>query len=183
MMSPTGRKNSAYRSARAFTLIELIVVMALLSIIALITAPSLSRFFRGNELLDQARQFLALTRYARSQAASTGIPMVFWIDEQQNEYGLRAQPGFEFNTDEDIGFELPEGIEIHLYPLNADQGGMNYFLFDPDGGVDTNEVLLLRFQRTSDTKGEDIISIIQSLTSPEFQIVEENEIDLSYYFQ
>ncbi|MBZ0258790.1 prepilin-type N-terminal cleavage/methylation domain-containing protein [bacterium] len=171
------------RSAKAFTLIEMIVVMALLSIIALITAPSLSRFFHGNEILDQARQFLALTRYARSQAVSTGVPMVFWIDEKKNVYGLRAQPGFEVNTDEDIGFELPEGIEIHLYPLNSDQNGMNYFLFDAEGGVDTHEILLMRFQRTSDTKGEDIISIIQSLTSPEFQIVDENEIDLSYYFQ
>ena len=183
MTSAIGRKNNARHSARAFTLIELIVVMALLSIIALITAPSLSRFFRGNELLDEARQFLALTRYARSQAASTGVPMVFWIDEQQNQYGLRTQPGFEVNTDEDIGFELPEGIEIHLYPFNTDQNGMNYFLFDAEGGVDTRNVLLMRFQRTSDTKGEDIISIIQSLVSPEFQIVDEDEIDLSYYFQ
>ncbi|MDP8243363.1 MAG: prepilin-type N-terminal cleavage/methylation domain-containing protein [Candidatus Hinthialibacter antarcticus] len=183
MMTLTiGRKRNNRSAAQGFTLIEMILVMGLLTIIALISAPSLSRFFRGNEMLDEARQFLALTRYARAQAVSTGVPMLMWIDSPRQEYGLRPQPGYELETDENIGFELPDDIEFELYPINTDKDGMNYFVFDAEGGIDAQNVKLLHFQRSNE-KNEDGIIIVQSLLRPEFEIVDEDDADLSYYIQ
>ena len=183
MTSAIGRKINRRGAAPGFTLIEMIVVMALLTIIALISAPSLSRFFRGNEVLDEARQFLALTRYARAQAVSTGLPMVFWVDSRQQQYGLRPQLGYELETDENIGFDLPEDIEIVLYPVNADKDGMIFFLFDANGGIDAQNVKLLRFQRENGADSEDGVIIVQSLLRPEFEIVDEDDANLSYYIQ
>ena len=81
-MSPTG--NSRTRSADArgrggFTLIELILVMAVLAIVLAIIAPSLGNFFRGRTLDSEARRFVSLTRYAESRAVSEGSPMLLWM--------------------------------------------------------------------------------------------------------
>ncbi len=56
--------------ARAFTLIELILVMALLLIVIGVALPSLKRFFHGRNLDSEARRFLSLTRYGQSRAVS-----------------------------------------------------------------------------------------------------------------
>src|SRR5689334_15919462 len=48
--------------APGFTLIELILVMAILTVAVSITAPALSNFFHGRTLDSEARRMLALTR-------------------------------------------------------------------------------------------------------------------------
>ena len=77
----------------AFTLIELILVMALVTIVVSVSLPSLKGFFRGRDLDSEARRFLSLTRYGASRAVAEGIPVELYIDTQQKLYGLRAQAG------------------------------------------------------------------------------------------
>src|SRR5580765_8012860 len=57
----------------AFTLIEMIVVMALLGITISVALPSLKGFFRGRTLDSEARRMLALTRQGQTRAVSTGV--------------------------------------------------------------------------------------------------------------
>ena len=100
MTLPIGKnpnKQSAFASANGFTLIELILVMALLSAIFAVASPSLARFFRGRSLEEEALRFLALTRYAKAQASTQGIPMDIWLDEKQFRYGLCPAPGYELD--------------------------------------------------------------------------------------
>jgi type II secretion system protein H len=85
------------RRCQGLTLIELILVMALLVIAISVAAPSLSRFFHGRDLDSEARRFLALTRYGQSRAVSEGVPMVLWIDVQKRTYGLRADVTYTRN--------------------------------------------------------------------------------------
>ena len=79
----------------AFTLIELILVMAILTLAVSITAPALSNFFRGRTLDSEARRLLALSREGQSRAVSEGVPMELWFDTKQGIYGLEAEPSFE----------------------------------------------------------------------------------------
>ncbi len=103
----------AERRRRAFTLIELILVMSLLVVTAAFIVPQLSEFFRGRSLDSEAKRFLALTRLAQSRAVSEGIPMVVWIDSQQRAYGIEAQPGFLLELDGKAAqYELGRDIEI-----------------------------------------------------------------------
>src|SRR5271170_18854 len=60
---------------RAFTLIELIFVLALLVIITSIAVPRMSGFIRGRALDSESRQLMALMHEAQSRAASEGMPM------------------------------------------------------------------------------------------------------------
>ncbi len=115
MTSPTGPRTSAERPRRAaFTLIELLLVMALMIIVIAVVAPSLSNFFRGRNLDSESRRFLALTRYARSRAISEGMPMVLWIDPEQRAYGLTEEFGFGPQDERAVTYRLEPDVDIEL---------------------------------------------------------------------
>src|SRR5438046_3115239 len=79
---------------RAFTLIELILVMALLSIVLAVSAPALSSFFRGRNIDAEGRRVVSLIRYGQSRAVSEGVPVLLWINARQGTYGVEQEPGF-----------------------------------------------------------------------------------------
>jgi type II secretion system protein H len=78
----------------AFTLIELVLVLALLVVITSLAAPAMANFIRGRALDSEARRLFALTHAAQSRAVSEGVPMLLWVDEKNGAYGLEAEtPG------------------------------------------------------------------------------------------
>src|SRR3546814_3831744 len=55
---------------RGFTLVELMVTLAVLTIIAIIATPSFANLIRGNRLASSANEMVALLQTARSAAIS-----------------------------------------------------------------------------------------------------------------
>jgi prepilin-type N-terminal cleavage/methylation domain-containing protein len=86
---PIGMEKSddAMRSP-AFTLVELLLVMAILLVVMGVVAPSLSRSLRARKVSDEASRFLALTEFARDSAVSEGMPMMIWVNGSSQHYGL-----------------------------------------------------------------------------------------------
>jgi type II secretion system protein H len=107
-------RGRARRAAAAFTLIELILVMALLTIVISLAAPKLSRFFHGRTLDSEARRLLALTRSGQNRAVSEGVPMDLWVDAQKGEFGLAAEPSFETSDPKAVEFTLDSGLTIEV---------------------------------------------------------------------
>ncbi len=105
---------SALRRSRGFTLIELMLVMAMLLIVLAVSFPSLRGFFRGRNLDSEARRFLSLTRYAQNRAVAEGYPMVLWIDAKQRTYGLQAQTGYLDEDDKSVEYEIDETLELEV---------------------------------------------------------------------
>ncbi len=99
---------------RAFTLIELILVMAILSTVLAVAAPSLGRFFRGRNLDSEANRLVALTRHGQDRAAAEGIPMLLWFDTTARRYGLQADTVWTKNDGKSVGFDLAEDLEIDI---------------------------------------------------------------------
>ena len=99
---------------RGFTLIELILVMALLTVVISLTAPRLSRFFHGRTLDSEARRLLALTRSGQSRAVSEGIPMDLWVDTEEGTFGLEAEPSYETSDPKAVDFELDSGLQLEV---------------------------------------------------------------------
>jgi type II secretion system protein H len=93
LVAPLHRENASCDSTRkrAFTLIELILVLALLVIITSLAAPAMANFIRGRALDSEARRLFALTHVGQSRAVSEGVTVALWIDEKQNAYGLAAE--------------------------------------------------------------------------------------------
>jgi len=98
----------------AFTLIELILVMALLTVVISLTAPKLSRFFHGRTLDSEARRLLALTRSGQSRAVSEGVPIDLWVDAEKGAFGLQAEASFETSDAKAVEFELDSGLKIEV---------------------------------------------------------------------
>ena len=108
---------------KAFTLIELILVMTVLTIAASITAPALANFFRGRTLDSEARRILALTRQGQNRAVSEGLPMELWLDTQQGQYGLEAEPSYEAHDVKALNFALDSDIHLELANLASETSG------------------------------------------------------------
>jgi prepilin-type N-terminal cleavage/methylation domain-containing protein len=100
--------------ARGFTLIELILVMALLTVAVSVTAPALSNFFRGRSLDSEARRLLAMTRGGQNRAVSEGLPMDLWLDTANGKIGLEAEPSFEKEDSKRTEFELDTGVTLEV---------------------------------------------------------------------
>jgi type II secretory pathway pseudopilin PulG len=106
---------------RAFTLIELILIMALLTIAVSMTAPTLSRFFRGRTLEAEARRLLALTHIGQSRAVSEGVPIDLWVDPEEGSFGLEAEPSYEESDPKAIINSIDPSLQIQVVarPLAA----------------------------------------------------------------
>ena len=104
----------AHQARRGFTLIELILVMALLTVVISLTAPKLSRFFHGRTLDSEARRLLALTRSGQSRAVSEGVPIDLWVDAEQGTFGLEAEPSYETSDSKRVEFTLDGGLQLEV---------------------------------------------------------------------
>src|ERR1019366_516330 len=110
---PVHAPRTAQRSP-AFTLIELILVMAILVMMVSFTAPTLSHFFRGRTLNSEARRLLALTRSGQSRAVSEGLPMDLWVDAAEGAFGLEAEPSFDTSDSKAVEFTVDGGLKIEV---------------------------------------------------------------------
>ena len=75
----------------AFTLIELVLVLALLVVITSLAAPGMANFIRGRALDSESRRLFSLMHAAQSRAVSEGMPMVLWVDEKNGAYGFQEE--------------------------------------------------------------------------------------------
>ena len=150
---------------RGFTLIELILVMALLATILAVSTPSLSRFFRGRNLESEALRFLALTRAAQSRAMGEGVPMVVWFDTKQRTYGLNADKSYVEDDPKAAQFTVGDKLELDLrYSPDAvavsrtstfqnekqATSGLYMLHFNPDGFVSLSSPETVIFRQGKD---------------------------------
>ena len=154
-----------------FTLIELILVMALLGTLMALSAPSLSRSLRDRNLRQEATRFLALTEFARSEAVSRGVPMIVWIDSTTHRFGAEPKAGFDDPTENPREFALNPDVEFAPLERNLGERESVVVEFAPDGTLQPASVpsvsLTDRFdatamiQRTRDGWGYEISKEVQ----------------------
>jgi general secretion pathway protein H len=83
-----GRCSPRRGSASGFTLLELVLVLAIIAVILAVVAPTFSGFAAGRKPQDAAARFVALTHYARSQAIAEGRTYRIILDPAQGQWWL-----------------------------------------------------------------------------------------------
>ncbi len=132
--------NAGRAYSGAFTLVELVLVMALLVIMLAVAAPSLGRSLRQRNLDQQSARLLSLTEYARDEAASQGIPMMVWINPDTKRFGVDTHAGYTANASRVKDYILPEDLSFD--PIDGAQAskteghGFDVAEFAPDGTLD-----------------------------------------------
>ncbi|MEO7414835.1 MAG: GspH/FimT family protein [Opitutaceae bacterium] len=139
---------------RAFTLIELILVLVLLAITASFVAANMGSFFRGRALNFEARRMLSLTHYAQSRAIAEGVPVVLWVNPTDSTYGLTIQSSFnnpegdphavQYTADPNLRLETPQSETVLLSEEEDERLGLTDGLaairFTPDGFFDDSSI-------------------------------------------
>ena len=138
-----GRQHRLSRSAasrRAFTLIELILILALLVVVTSLVAPAVSTFVRGRSLDAEARRFISLIHAAQSRAVSEGMPVMLWVDEKANTYGVELQTPGDKGDDKAETLDVDETLQVAVIKTSAGAQttihGLPAIKFLPDGTVD-----------------------------------------------
>lgn len=111
---------TAPRLRQAFTLIELLLVVAIIGVVTAITLPAFVASTRGNRLRAAARTVVQMGRYARSMAVLRQGDMVVTFDLDRHTVSARPGEGATTNAlsgDGDAGAEDAVGTA----PLAVDQ--------------------------------------------------------------
>ena len=108
------RRSRAARAQGGFTLIELILVMAILTVAISFTAPALSHFFGGRKLDNEARRMLALIRHGQGRAVAEGLTMDLWLDQDKGKFGLEVERSFETRDTKGEEFDLDGALKMEV---------------------------------------------------------------------
>lgn len=141
MTSAIGQANDQ-RPRRAFTLIELILVMGLLVVAVSMVAPRLSGFVRGQSLGSEARRLAAVMHAAQARAVSEGVSVVLWIDEAKSRYGIEIEKPDQKGDPKSYSFTADENVRLAVVQSGAGTpttfNELPAIRFLADGSVDEN---------------------------------------------
>lgn len=141
------------RRRHAFTLIELVLVLALLVVAVSIVAPHMSGFIRGQALDSEARRLAAVAHAARALAISQGMPVVLWLDAKQGNYGFQLETPLAGQPSHAQEFTADENVQLAV--LNAGGAGTVTFSglpairFLADGTVDDGSPATVQLKDSS----------------------------------
>jgi general secretion pathway protein H len=123
------------RCNRGFTLVELVVVLAILALGTALVLPSLSGPLTSARFRQGGAELRAAMTQARARAAASGRMRAVRIDLDRGEYGIPA---------DNVGRSLPEGVRVVSVssPGVKIERGVVDVRFFPDGSADEAEVVL-----------------------------------------
>jgi len=125
-----------WRVARGFTLIEMLVVVALIALAATVVSVSVGSGLAGARVKAASRDLVAALRYTRGQAIVKHEQKTLSIDVEQRRY--RA-PGKQW-------IELPKDMTMKLFTARSEleEEGVGRIRFFPDGSSTGGHIDLMK---------------------------------------
>jgi type II secretion system protein H len=127
-------------AAGGYTILELVLVLAILAIVAVSVAPFLGSFATGRKAEESAARFVALTHWARSQAVSDGTSYELVVDAQGGRWWLRAAGDAEAEIPAGFGRTYRALDDVQMDAELASVDGEQVIRFDPTGRSSVGKV-------------------------------------------
>ena len=110
---------SRLKDMRGFTLVELMITIALLAIVATIAVPNFVQFIRNNQVQAKADELKTFLQYARGQAVMTR--KTYEVDTTAAAWEVKPQGGtaerkLEFNTAQAKPLTNPSSLTLTFTP-------------------------------------------------------------------
>jgi len=128
-------KSSHPGKTGGFSLIEMLLVIALIAAVSVLATAALSGGFEGIRLRSAAKEIASNLRYTRAQAIATGAPQRFVIDPRAHTW--TAANGRDGDIPEALGIVFTGAREVQP---QSDIGAVVFF---PDGASTGGRVQLL----------------------------------------
>jgi general secretion pathway protein H len=120
---------------RGFTLIELMVVLAIIAVLLAVAPVALQRYRESSDYRDTLRTMAAGLAEARRAAISGGRVVAFSVDLGARQYGVEGRPARE----------LPESLTIRATVADTDLvGSVARIRFYPSGNATGGSIELVR---------------------------------------
>jgi general secretion pathway protein H len=128
---------------RGFTLLEMLVVLALIAAASLLAVAALGGGLRGMQLHAGAKDLAAQMRFARALAISSGQPQDVLIDPQARRWqGARGRVG-TLPAKGEVVFTGARASQFLPSAATTDAGEQGLVRFFPDGAATGGRVRLL----------------------------------------
>lgn len=105
---------SRLKDMRGFTLVELMITIALLAIVATIAVPNFVQFIRNNQVQAKADELKTFLQYARGQAAATrrSYEVIAGSTWTVGPVGGDVERNLEFNTVQAQAVTNPASLKL-----------------------------------------------------------------------
>ncbi len=139
-VAPPGRRRAPRSApagrARGFTLLEIVVVVALIGLTLGVVSVSVGEGLSGAKVRAASRDLAAALRFTRTQAIVKREAQVFTVDVDARTYTAPGRPPVE----------LPRQMEMKLLTAAAEQvdRGVGRIRFHPDGSSTGGHIELIR---------------------------------------
>jgi len=134
------------RNSRGFTLVELMVTIAIVAIIAMMAAPSFGQMLLRQKLNNNARNFITALNQAKSQAALLRTTVAVCPNKTNSDDNFTKEecasaviPNYStLNATQKLAVQNDRVFQVEIDPkVTVQSASMTAALFNPLGSVNT----------------------------------------------
>lgn len=142
------------KTEKGFSLIEMIIVFAIIAVVAGIASPSFYKYRQNTNLKEATRELAADISYLKQSAVAENVHYRMIFNQAGNTYTIRKESPANSGTYVDQSTKSPADISTAIIIMGSPNdpsftGGVPYITFQPRGTMSAGKVTLQHTSRLS----------------------------------